>query len=568
MRLSDFILANVEAILAEWEVFARSIWPHALVDEVNDPAKLRDHAEDILRATAQNMLSPQTAVQQSDKSKGDEGGGVESVRINKASEQHGSGRVSSGFELWAVVAEYRALRASVIRLWRSEATQCGLSDLDDLTRFNESIDQSLAEAVRSFAEAVDRDRRAAIAEKTRRAQELRQAKEEAETANRAKDIFLATLSHEMRTPLNAVVGWMGILRAADRNEADLAEGLDVIERNTRAQVQLIEDVLDVSRIVSGKLRLNICDCDLRSAIDAGIDAVRPAATARDITLEVKLDPFASRAFCDSTRMQQVVWNLLSNAIKFTNKGGIVRVTSGCDGSDVLLTVSDTGQGISSDFLPYIFDRFRQADGGTRRKFGGLGLGLSIVKHLVEMHGGTIEAQSAGENRGSTFTVRLPVKSAQIKEHDDKSGGLPSDDGGAFRENPSPPPVRLDGLRVLIVDDEADARRMLSKVLESVGAKVVVAGGAADALAKINDEHAVDVLVSDLGMPDQDGYDLIREIRRRGHQARDLPAVALTGFAHKDDAREAVLAGFQAHIPKPVDLHDLTAVIASLAGRTG
>jgi signal transduction histidine kinase len=596
LRLPHFILVNVEPILTEWEAFARRIWPSVLVDQVNDPATLRDHAEDILRAIAQDMLSSQTALEQSNKSKGEGDGGADNVRVDKASEQHGAGRVKSGFELWALVAEYRALRASVIRLWRSEVTGCSLADLDDLTRFNESIDQSLTEAVRSFAEAADRDRRAALQEKTERLEELRkineallvssarqqemteqanrvaaevrETKEEAETANRAKDMFLATLSHEMRTPLNAIVGWMGILRAPGCDSADLAEGLDVIERNTRSQVQLIEDVLDVSRIVSGKLRLDICDCDMRNAINAGIDAVRPAATAREITLDVQLDPLASRVFCDITRMQQVVWNLVSNAIKFTPKGGTVRVKTWRDRFDVLLSVSDNGQGIGADFLPYVFDRFRQADGGSRRKFGGLGLGLSIVKHLVEMHGGTIEAQSAGEGSGSTFTVRLPVQGAQTNKPGDKSSRGPSDNDGTPLEDSSPPPVRLDGLRVLVVDDEPDARRMLFKVLEGVGARVLMADSASDALAKINGEHTIDVLVSDLGMPDQNGYDLIREIRHRGHEARDLPAVALTGFAHKDDAREAVLAGFQAHIPKPVNLHDLTAVIASLAGRTG
>lgn len=560
---------------------------------------LRDHAEDILRATAQDMLSAQTAAQQSDKSKGDGGDGADSIRINKASEQHGSGRVSSGFELWAVVAEYRALRATVIRLWRKRATECDLPDLDNLTRFNESIDQSLAEAVHSFAEAVDRDRRAALDEKAQWAQELRKmneallvssvrqhemteranraaaelrdAKEEADAANRAKDMFLATLSHEMRTPLNAIAGWMSILRAEGRSEADLSEGFDVIERNTKAQVQLIEDVLDVSRIVAGKLRLEICNCDLINAVNAGIDVVRPAATARGITLDVRLDASAGHAMCDAARIQQVVWNLVSNAVKFTPRGGTIRMILMRQQSNLLFSVSDNGQGISPELLPCVFDRFRQADSSTRRKFGGLGLGLSIVKHLVEGHGGTVEADSAGEGRGSTFTVRLPIEAVQTHEPD---ADAPETDvaHGAQGGAPSRPPVRLDGLRLLVVDDEPDARRMLKKVLEGVGAGVTTAGSAADALASL--AHATeeakrpDVLVSDLGMPDQDGYDLIREVRRRGHHARDLPAVALTGFAHGDDAREAVLAGFQVHIPKPVDIHDLTAIIASLTGRTG
>ncbi|CAN5491095.1 hypothetical protein BH09PLA1_BH09PLA1_02520 [soil metagenome] len=545
------------------------------------------------------MVSDQTATQQSDKSKGDGGSGEDSVRIDKASKQHGSGRVGSGFELWAVVAEYRALRASVTRLWRETTTECDLPDLDDLTRFNESIDQSLAEAVRSFAEAVDRDRRAVLVEQARSAQELREmneallvssvrqqelteradraaaalrdAKEEAEHANRAKDMFLANLSHEMRTPLNAIVGWMNILRAEGCTEADLSEGLDVIERNTKAQAQLIEDVLDVSRIVSGKLRLEICDCDLTDAINAGIDVMRPAAAARGITLDVQLDASAAHAMCDSTRIQQVVWNLVSNAVKFTPKDGTIRINLAREQSNLLIRVSDNGQGISPKLLPYIFDRFRQADSSTRRKFGGLGLGLSIVKHLVEGHGGTVEAHSPGEGHGSTFTVRLPIKAVQTHEQD---ADAPDTDGdGATQPTESTrPPVRLDGLRVLVVDDDADALRMLKKVLEGVGAGVTTAASAADALTSLanatDEANGPHVLVSDLGMPDLDGYDLIRAVRQRGHHARDLPAVALTAYAHQDDARDAILAGFQVHVSKPVDLHDLTVVIASLAGRTG
>ena len=384
-------------------------------------------------------------------------------------------------------------------------------------------------------------------------------------------MFLATLSHEMRTPLNAIVGWMGILRAEGCDAEDLAEGLDVIERNTKAQVQLIEDVLDVSRIVSGKLRLEMRDCDLRDAINAGLAAVRPAATAKDIAIDVHFDPSASRAVCDATRLQQVVWNLVSNAVKFTQRGGMIRVALTRGQSSWIITVSDSGQGMSPDLLPYVFDRFRQADSSTRRKFGGLGLGLSIVKHLVAAHGGTVEAASEGEGHGSTFTVRLPIMAVKTYEPDSNTADT-HDDDATQASGSGPPPVRLDGLHLLVVDDEADSRRMLEKVLKSVGATVTVANSAASALSLLDNAteqgKRPDLLISDLGMPDQDGYDLMRQVRQRGYHARDLPAVALTGFAHKDDSREAVLAGFQVHIPKPVDLHDLTAVIASLTGRTG
>jgi PAS domain S-box-containing protein len=391
---------------------------------------------------------------------------------------------------------------------------------------------------------------------------------EAEGANRAKDMFLATLSHEMRTPLNAIVGWMSILRKPSRKVEELEEGLSVIDRNINAQVQLIEDVLDVSRIVSGKVRLEMRPCDLAEVIKAGIDVVRPAAEARGVTLDVKIDPSASRTTCDSTRIQQVIWNLLSNAIKFTPKGGKVSVALSREQSDVRIQVSDNGQGMSPELLPYVFDRFRQADSSTRRKFGGLGLGLSIVKHLVEMHGGTVEAHSDGEGKGSRFTIRLPLKAVRIDESPpDEEAGEKETSGTEFATAPPLPLVRLDGLCVLVVDDEPDARRLLVKVLQEVGAIVTAAESgkeALDLLPKVKPH----VLVSDLGMPEMDGYDLIWAIRSAGHSAKELPAVALTAFAHKEHQRRALLAGFQVHVAKPVDPHDLTVVIASLAGRTG
>lgn len=395
---------------------------------------------------------------------------------------------------------------------------------------------------------------------------------EAETANRSKDLFLATLSHELRTPLNAIVGWISILRRKKGSPtfpADLQEGLEVIERNTKAQVQLIEDVLDVSRIVSGKLRLEMRWCDLADAVKAGIDVVRPVAEARDITLDVQLDPAVSKTSCDSARIQQVVWNLLSNAVKFTPKGGTVGVSLSRCQSSIQIQVTDSGQGLHPDLLPFIFDRFRQADSSTRRNFGGLGLGLSIVKHLVEMHGGTVAAHSAGAGKGSTFTVRLPIKAVRAEEDCSEKGesGPAADDqaeDAAAPDSMRTPLVRLDGLRVLVVDDEADARRLVAKVLTQSGATVAAAAGAEEALHLLAGFRP-DVLVSDIGMPDMDGFDLIKKVRSLDHAGRKLPAVALTAFAHNEDQRRVLLAGFQVHVAKPVDPHDLLAVVASLAG---
>jgi len=389
-----------------------------------------------------------------------------------------------------------------------------------------------------------------------------QLRVEAETANRAKDMFLATLSHELRTPLSAIVGWVAILNRSDRTENELREGLEVIGRNTTAQVQLIEDVLDVSRIVSGKMRLEIRPCELDDIINAGLDMVRPAAEARGITIKSHMDPTASRLSCDAARIQQVVWNLLSNAIKFTPKGGTVSIRLSREQSCFQIEVTDSGQGIEAELLPFVFDRFRQADSSTRRRFGGLGLGLSIVKHIVEMHGGTVEAHSNGEGKGSTFAVSLPIRAVKTDDGPEKIAGDSEKDLAAFL-----PLVRLDGLRVLVVDDEADARRLLIKTLSEAGAVVTAACSTNEALEAISVE-VPEVLVSDLGMPDQDGYDLIRRIRGRGIKPKDLPAVALTAFVAKEDQRRALLAGFQVHVPKPVDPRDLLAVVASISGRTG
>jgi CheY-like chemotaxis protein len=310
---------------------------------------------------------------------------------------------------------------------------------------------------------------------------------------------------------------------------------------------------------------------LTDVVTAGVNVMRPAAEARGITFNVQLDPSASGAWCDSVRIQQVVWNLLSNAVKFTPKGGRVDVTLRRETSSFQIQVTDNGQGISSDLLPHVFDRFRQGDSSTRRRFAGLGLGLSIVKYIVEAHGGTVEANSPGEGKGSTFTVRLPIRAVAIgaerepgKVASTTSEGEPKDLAAVVTRRP---PAHLDGLRVLVVDDEADSRGILVLVLEQVGAIVTAAGSVAEAIEALSTKARYDVLVSDLGMPDQDGFDLIRHVRDDGHDAGDLPAVALTAFVQKDDADLALLAGFQVHVPKPVDPHELISVIARLAGRS-
>jgi PAS domain S-box-containing protein len=399
------------------------------------------------------------------------------------------------------------------------------------------------------------------------------ARMEAEAANHSKDMFLATLSHEVRTPLNAVLGWASVLRTGKYTEAELAEGIEVIDRNCHLQAQLIEDVLDVSRVVSGKLRLESRPSHLTRIIADATDVVRGAAEAKGIVLSTDLDPRASEVFCDPKRMQQVVWNLLTNAIKFSSPGSTVRIALARDRSTARIEVSDTGVGISPEFLPQVFERFRQADSGTRRKQGGLGLGLSIVKSLVELHGGTVEMTSEGLGRGTTVTVHLPIRAVS-----DADPGVESpDDAHEWI------PPRLDGLRVLVVDDEPDARRLLSKVLTEAGALLKVAASAAEAMEAMTAMTAVtaadpalraghtapfDIMISDISMPDEDGYDLIRRVRAAGFTAKQLPAVALTAFAQKEDRRRVLQAGFQVHVAKPVDPHELIALVASLAGLTG
>jgi PAS domain S-box-containing protein len=391
----------------------------------------------------------------------------------------------------------------------------------------------------------------------------RAARIEAEEASRAKDLFLATLSHEVRTPLNAMLGWATILRKKRCTEQEVREGAEVIERNCRAQARFLEDVLEVSRITSGKLLLEVKLCDLATVISAAIDVVRPAANAKQISVTVDIDPDVSPAVCDDVRLQQVVWNLLSNAVKFTPKGGCVQVTLDREGSQTRISVNDNGQGIEPDLLPYVFDRFRQADSSTRRRLGGLGLGLSIVKHIVEHHGGTVQARSDGAGLGATFIVRLPVQAVRTSSADlDPSG---EEQPGGERPEALRTDAHLDGVHVLVVDDQVDALRLVGKVLAEAGASVTTARSVREAMRAVEKE-VPQVLISDLGMPDEDGIDLIHWVRSGGHTAEQLPAVALTAFASKRTERSALLGGFQVHVAKPVDPDYLIAVVTGLTRR--
>jgi PAS domain S-box-containing protein len=404
--------------------------------------------------------------------------------------------------------------------------------------------------------AEDVARRAGLAvENARLYKASQEARQVAEAANRAKDEFLATLSHELRTPLSPILGWVRLLRAGDLDDTATARGLEVIERNVRAQTQLIEDLLDVSRIITGKLRLEVRPMDLVTVVEAGIEAVRPAADAKGIQIDSRLDPRGSTMVGDPDRLQQVVWNLVSNAVKFTPKDGRVEVELTRVDAHARLRVKDTGKGIPPSFLPHVFDRLRQADSTSTRAHGGLGIGLAIVRHLVELHGGTVAAESGGEGQGASFTVELPVSPVSGAQRH-------LSDGAAEQEGA----VRLDGVRVMVVDDEADTRDLLSFSLRNYGAEVTALGSASEALAAIQNDKP-DVLVSDIGLPGDDGYALIRKVRALDEdRGGRVPAAALTAYAKDEDRHRAIAAGFQAHVPKPVELAELASVVASLAGR--
>ena len=388
------------------------------------------------------------------------------------------------------------------------------------------------------------------------------ARNEAERANRLKDEFLATISHELRNPLNAILGWAHMMRLGKLNEANTERAVETIYRNAKSQSQLVSDLLDVSRIISGKLRLDVRTVDLLSIVNAAIDSIRPAADAKGIRMQMLLDPAAGPISGDADRLQQIVWNLLTNAVKFTPRAGRIQIKVQRIDSHVEIVVSDSGVGISKEFLPYVFDRFRQADASTTRIHGGLGLGLSIVRQLVDLHGGNVSVESEGEGKGATFTIMLPFVGVISEEKEVESvHPTQSDEIISFEGLPS-----LEGLKVLVVDDEIDTGELIGEVLKECGSEVIVSRSAAEALVAL-EEHKPDILISDLGMPDEDGYSLIEKIRALpSERGGDIPAAALTAYARAEDRMRVLRSGFQFHLPKPVDSAELVTVVASLAGR--
>ncbi|MCC5655650.1 response regulator [Nostoc sp. XA010] len=409
--------------------------------------------------------------------------------------------------------------------------------------------------VKWFGTCTDIHEQKQILEERAHLLELEQvARAKAETANRIKDEFLAVLSHELRTPLNAILGWSKLLQTGRLNQAKTSEALATIERNATLQVQLIEDLLDISRILQGKLTLDITKINLESTILTALQTMRLAAEAKLIEVSTVFEPLMGEVMGDSTRLQQVVWNLLSNAVKFTPKGGKVKVELKQADGYAQIIVTDTGKGINAEFLPFVFDYFRQADSTSTRNFGGLGLGLAIVRNIIEIHGGIVKADSHGENKGATFTVSLPLLQ-------DESPSLTDEQNYPVLLTPKSLP--LAGVRVLVVDDDADSLDFAAFVLEQDGAFVIALSSAYKAL-KILAEVKPDVLVSDISMPDMDGYMLIRKVRSlTPEQGGQIPAIALTAFARNEDQQEALKAGFQMHLPKPFNSEELIAAIAKL-----
>jgi signal transduction histidine kinase/ActR/RegA family two-component response regulator len=442
---------------------------------------------------------------------------------------------------------------------------------ESFSGFRDETDRSLAVTLLQqkavmLEQEIER-RRSAEHELAQRERELsevvrqeRMARAEAERVSRMKDEFLATLSHELRTPLNAIFGWTQVIRMAPLDAESVAKGIAVIDRNVRAQTQLIEDLLDMSRIVAGKLRLAFQQTELIPVLEAAVEAIRPLAAAKRVEIRAVFDPLAGPVRADASRLQQIVWNLLANSVKFTPAGGTIEVLLERVNSNAEISVTDTGQGIAPDFLPHVFEQFRQEDGRIVRRHGGLGLGLSIVKQLVDLHGGEVRAKSAGEGLGSTFVVALPIVAAKQHHNARMPAGATDEFSIDFASS------ALKGVRVLVVDDNADARELVARLLSEYEADVRVATSAADAFEQLAGFRPK-VLVSDIGMPGKDGLEFIGEVRQLAcPELRAIPALALTAFARSEDRNRAMLAGFQLHVTKPIEPRELGVAVASLALR--
>ena len=458
----------------------------------------------------------------------------------------------------AVFVELYQKREALKR--QTQALLLAHEELEDRVR---ARTRELAETNTALRDEVD-ERKRIEAERLVLLESEQRARAHAEAVNRLKDEFLATLSHELRTPLNAILGWSHLLTSRKSDPAMVERAIGVIRNNAMAQSQLIEDILDVSRIIGGKLRLKLARVPLQEVIGAALDSVSPAAQAKAIEIARDVDDIEPITG-DYDRLQQVVWNLLSNAVKFTPREGRVTVSLKRVEDDVVLRVEDTGIGISPDFLPYVFDRFRQADGTATRRHGGLGLGMAIVRYLVELHGGTVRVHSEGEGQGATFTIELPTHLELTGDHDEDTGTPMEDTGTPMIEAGDEAPVQhLDGVSVMVVDDDQDSRSFMSQLLQNHGASVVAAESTSEALGRLR-QLRPRVLISDIGMPGEDGYALIRRVRELSEdEGGAVPAIALTAYARPEDERAALGAGYQRHLSKPVSVPHLMATIAELA----
>ncbi|MBD2020659.1 CBS domain-containing protein [Leptolyngbya sp. FACHB-36] len=509
-------------------------------------------------------------------------------------------------ELLGVVTQLNMLRAldpvelfNVVNMLQQTVNRLEAENIALLQTRNSELEQQVQDrtaqlqALYEQAQAEIRDRKRVEAERTQLLVREQAARQEAQTANRLKDEFLSILSHEIRTPLNAMLGWAHMLRTRTFDAATMTHALETIERNAKAQAQLIDDLLDVSRIIRGQLRLDLHPMSLRTVVVAAIETLQPAINAKKIHLKTSLETSIDRFLGDPSRLQQVVWNLLSNAVKFTPAEGQIEVRLSEVGGEkaysltpdsysleefanggtshvhaerftlpyapqfIQLTITDTGEGIDADFLPHIFERFRQADSKTTRRHSGLGLGLAIVRHLVELHGGTVDAASSGVGRGATFTVKLPLRTTSTTSDTYKPN--------APDQSLLTCPLELNGVRVLVVDDEADSCEVTTAILSACGAEVMGVTSAEAALVAFT-EFKPDILVSDIGMPDTDGYSLIRQLRSTADNP--IPAVALTAYAREDDRRQSLLAGFQTHLAKPVTPAELVGAVGRLTRGVG